>query len=164
MHISHVTLSTGHLARTSREDVADEVLAVVAPWLKMAVANGERHPLPVTPLSHYAALCTISEGALLCTIFAPVGAHAFGKPSNGVMEPLATMGVAQCSRHGETLWQSMIAQFGVKHGTELPSTPFCAVALHSGVARHLDALEWLGDLERCIAWAWITRNAQLVGL
>ena len=66
MYLNHLTLTTGHLARTSRGDVPAEVTVLLAPWL--------------------------------------------------------------------------------------------AVITHPTLAAHLGATEWLGDFERCVAWAWITRH------
>jgi len=42
-----------------------------------------------------------------------------------------------------------------------PPVPWCAVSVHTPVGAFPEALDWLGDFERCIAWAWITRNPAL---
>ena len=39
MYINHLTLNTGHLARTSRGDVPAEVTAVLAHWLHGLLAQ-----------------------------------------------------------------------------------------------------------------------------
>jgi hypothetical protein len=162
MYINHITLSTGHLARTSRADVADETLAVLAPWLNAGLREPTNMPLPVPSLSHYSAKITLGGGALLVTIMAPGGPHTAGRQYHGKVVPLATVGVAQRSRQTIDLWAMMVAQYGAVPGLQQPGTPWCAVALHAGLAAYPNAVHWLGDLERCLAWAWITRNAQLV--
>jgi hypothetical protein len=59
------------------------------------------------------------------------------------------------------LWQMMVETFGAHPSAQMPSTPWCAMALHAPLMAHPDVLEWLSDLERCIAWAWMTRNPVL---
>lgn len=145
MYIHHLTLATGHTTRIERGDVAGETLARVGPWLVALVESGEPAPLPVSDLAHYTAHASVQDGALLVTISGSA--------------PLVTMGVAKRSRHGAALWPLMVGLPGTKAGLERPGEPWCAVAIHPGVITHPDALAWLGDLERCIAWAWVTRPA-----
>lgn len=109
-------------------------------------------------LAHYSADVLVEAGALVATIYAPQGLHPPGRIATGPDDPLATLGVAQRSRHGERLWAMMIDNFGAAPGLTRPAEPWCAVALHPALAMHIDAAHWLGDLERCIAWAWITRD------
>lgn len=156
MYINHITMSTGHIARTSRADVADDTLALLVPWLQSVVASGKIVPLPVEPLSHFGAMATVQDGALLCTIFSPAGPHKAGQPYTGESWPLVTLGVAQRSRHSNKLWPLMAAKFGAR--VIAPAPPWCAVAVLAPLAAYQSASEWLGDFERCIAWAWITRN------
>lgn len=161
MYINHITLTTGHIARTSRADVADATLAVLVPWLLDVVAKPGHHPLPVPALSHYSMQAIYYGAGFLATIYGPRGPHTPGKPHAGDTIPLVTLGIAQRSRHGADLWALMVDDFPVAEGAQRPSEPWCAVALHDGLAAHREAAMWLGDLERCIAWAWITRNPQL---
>src|SRR5574337_28175 len=42
-----------------------------------------------------------------------------------------------------------------------PAAPWLAVAVHESAAAHPEALVWLGDLGRCMAWAWITLEPDL---
>lgn len=160
-YIRHITLTTGHCNRSSRAEVDDATLAVLAPWLVKAVASGAPQPLPVDDLSHYSAVAFTDGGGLVVTIYAPSGPHVPGQSSRPGGTPLVTIGVAQRSRHGGNLWAMMVASFGAAAGLAKPQEPWCAVALHPAVALHEDAARWLGDLERCIAWAWITRRPLL---
>lgn len=159
MYINHITLTTGHMARTSRADVADEVLAVVAPWLKEIINTNRSHSLPVPDLSHFSAIAFVQDGGLIVTVYGPSGPHQPGNPANADI-PLVTFGVAQRSRHAG-LWHLLLASF--KHADKInqPSTPWCAVAIHPSAPAHKDSLSWLSDFEHCCAWAWITRNASL---
>jgi len=161
MHINHITLSTGHIARTSRADVAPAVTKLLAEWLPSTINTGKAHAFPAPDLSHFCAQCFVQDGALVVTVSAPVGPHQQGKPHAGQTMPLVTFGVAQRSRQGAPLWDMLGRAFGCKAGLKQPDTPYCAVAVHPSIAIYAGPVEWLGDLEQCIAWAWITRNPDL---
>jgi hypothetical protein len=160
-YINHITLTTGHCNRSGRDQVMDETLAILRPWIAASLAAEVPVPLPVTPLAHFSGRCIIDDGALVCTIYAPGGPHVAGQPTGAEGFPLVTLGVAQRSRHGGDLWALMLANFGAYPAAKRPAEPWCAVALHSSLAAYPEATRWLGDLERCIAWAWITRRPTL---
>lgn len=160
MYINHTTLTTGHNARTSRADVADDVLAIVAPWLQSIVGAGQKSPMPVQALSHFSAIAYVQDGGLIVTVYGPDGPHERGQPANADI-PLVTFGVAQRSRHSEPLWAMLLANFDHPEGIKQPGTPWCAVVMHLSIMAYADAIDWLADFERCVAWAWITRNAQM---
>ena len=159
-YINHLTLPTGHKARTSRADVADDVLAIVAPWLQSIVGTGQKLPLPVQTLSHFAAVAYVQDGGLVVTVYGPSGPQLHGQPASADI-PLVTFGVAQRSRHSEPLWAMLLANFEHPAGIKQPGTPWCAVVMHPSIMAHADAIGWLADFERCVALAWITRNTQL---
>lgn len=159
-YINHITLSTGHCRRSPRSEVHDETLDILVPWLNQARSSGDIVPLPVAPLSHFGAR-VIKDIGLVVTIYGPRGPHTPGQPHSGEWLPLATLGIAQRSRESADLWASLQANFGGKPGVTAPATPWVAVAIHDTIGGYLDALQWLGDLERCIAWAWVTRNPAL---
>jgi hypothetical protein len=156
MHINHITLSTGHCCRSIRPEVDDDTIALLHPWLIAAIASVEIMPLPVPELSHYGAR-VIKQVGLVVTIYAPRGPHTKGQPHPGEHVPIVTLGIAQRSREAKELWDSFAAHFGPTRAA-MPTTPYCMVALHQNIMAFPDAIAWLGDLERCIAWAWITRN------
>lgn len=160
MYINHITTTTGHNARTSRADVADEVLAVVAPWLLSIVNTGQKSPLPVPKLSHFGAIAYVQDGGLIVTVYGPSGPNRDGQPASADI-PLVTFGVAQRSRHSEPLWAMLLANFEHAPGLGQPATPWCAVVIHPSIMAHANTIGWLADFERCVAWAWITRNTYL---
>lgn len=155
MHIQHLTLATGHVTGIERGDVAGEALARMGPWLAAAVESGESMPLPVSALGAYSGLALVLDGALIVTISGP--------PIDGRTPPLVTLGVAKRSRHGAALWPLMTGGTTppARPGIQRPAEPWCAVAIWPTAALYPEALEWLGDLERCIAWAWVTRAEEL---
>lgn len=142
-HIRHLTLDTGHQRDSHRHEVADHVVELLRPLLDRAVA-GERVPVPgdVQP-----AGCTLTaargrDRALLVTVSGPPPDHA----------PLVTLGVAPSSLASAELWREWI---GTERDDRTPAPPWCVVRLYPGLALHPEAAHWLGDLERCVAWAWI---------
>jgi hypothetical protein len=95
--------------------------------------------------------------------YGPLGPHVPGKKHStdeAKFLPLVTLGVAQRSRESADLWGHLVSMLGCKPGLQQPSLPWCAVALHAPMVAFPDAVSWLGDLERCIAWAWVTRNRE----
>lgn len=40
---------------------------------------------------------------------------------------------------------------------QVPPEPWVAVRIEVGAAVMPEAMAWTGDLERCLAWAWIER-------
>lgn len=160
MKINHITITTGNNEATSRADVRDDTLAVLAPWIFEIVDTNQTHPLPVPPLAHYGAKALAQDGGLLVTVFGPSGPYEPGKPGRSDV-PLVTFGVMQHDSQGTALWNAMIRQFGSAPGITQPTAPWCAVIVHPSSMMHFSAFEWLGDFERCCAWAWITRNPRL---
>lgn len=154
-YLNHITLNTGHIARTNRADVATAITPLLAEWLLDTINTGKAHALPVAELSHISAQVFMQHGALVVTVSAPVGPHQQGKPFSGKTMPMVTFGVATRSRHGESLWSMLVNAFGCVNGLQPPTTPYCAVAIHPGIAAYTGPIEWLGDFERCVAWAWI---------
>lgn len=159
-YINHITLASGRCRRSPRAEVHDATLAIIAPWLNKARATGSIEPLPVAQLAHYGAR-VIKDIGLVVTIYGPRGPHTPGRPHSGEWLPLVTLGIAQRSRESADLWAALRANFGGYPGLGPPPTPWVAVATHPTLVAHSEAAQWLGDLERCIAWAWITRNPAL---
>lgn len=161
MYLNHITLSTGHNARTSRADVSPTVTQLLANWLPGIINSERAHALLIPELSHFSVQAFVQEGGLVVTVSAPVGPHQQGQPFAGKTMPLVTFGVAQRSRQGALLWDMLTSAFGSVAGLQQPGTPWCAVAVHPSIAAYDGPVDWLGDFERCVAWAWLTRNPDL---
>lgn len=151
MYINHITITSGQISTTSRSDVSDEILAILSPWLKSIVNTDHKYPLPVAELKEYCAIAHVIEGGLLMTIYEP--------PNHKI--PIVTIAIAQRSRHSDSLWSMMLASYEHAPDLKQPSTPWSAVALHPIVVSHPEYLKWIEDFERCVAWAWVTRNPDL---
>ena len=151
MHIHHLTITTGHSRRSNRHEIAPQVLADLRGMLASALPPGAqsgRIDLPtVDPPGHWLQLRRHGR-CLLCALMRDA-------------VPLVTFGVATHSRCGAVLWRRLV------DGAELtpdarhpdpgraPQEPWCAARLEPGIGHMPGAAHWLGDLERCIAWAWI---------
>ena len=73
MYLNHITLSTGHLARTSRADVTDETIKALKPWLQAALDYVDPYPLP-GPLGArdgFVMSASTQDGALICHVGRP---------------------------------------------------------------------------------------------
>jgi hypothetical protein len=151
-YLNHITLSTGHTRRSPRAEVANDTIKILQLWLKAAIAHGDDdYPLP-GPLGDrdgFVAGARVQDGALICSI----GQMRSGQVRSG---PMVTFGVAARSRQSGELWALMCAQYGSAAALIAPSTPWCAVALHPEFMRQAGGMsEWVGDFERCAAWAWV---------
>lgn len=145
--IRHVTLTTGHVRDSLPDEVGPEARRAVGALLSSALAAADRTvPLPVPPGYSISAA---SGGRCLTVIV-----WADGPPS----VPVCTIGVAGHSRCGAALWRE-VHRWGVlpvvTDPARPPAEPWVAAALDEGIADHPDAAGWLGDLERCIGWAWL---------
>lgn len=143
-YIRHLTIDTGDQRDSYRDEVADSVVEMLRPLIDRAVA-GERVQVPgdVDPD------CTMTaargrDRALVVTVWGP--------PQMGLDVPMVTIGVAPSSLASAAIW---LAWFGISPPTPAPPSPWCAARLLPGLTIYPQAAGWLGDLERCIAWAWI---------
>ena len=157
MNINHLTLSTGHLSHIKQGDVDDDIVAILSPWLEALIYSGPNGSAPVPGLEDYTAWASMNEGSLVVTIFGPM---LPGSTEDDLI-PLVTMGVAERTHDGDTLWPLLVAEASVgrpiKSGLQRPAEPWCAVNLHPTMECFPEAMMWLGDFEKCIAWTWLQR-------
>jgi hypothetical protein len=153
-YITHVTLGTGHSRRSLRDEVRGDVMDVVAPWLSDALVGEAAVPLPVEVLSEFTAQPLTTSGGLVVTVSGPDILSLVPDPG-GI--PLVTFGVARRSRGAGQLWDQLAKASGAT--TAPPPVPWCAVIIYPTLKAFPDAANWLGDFERCVAWAWIERAA-----
>lgn len=76
--------------------------------------------------------------------------------------PIVTIGIATHSRCGAETWRALhksaTATVVATSIDRCPPEPWCAARLEIGAAYHAAAMEWLGDFERCMAWAFVRRQ------
>lgn len=156
-YIDHITLTTGHCRLSPRFEVSDATLAIVAPLINKAIATGKHITLP-DGLSEFSINATTEGDSLLVTVWAKHGIFS-SVLGCSTPEPLVTFGVAYDDEDGIRLWNHMVTTFGTHSSVQHPKRPWCAASLHPSLVFYIDDSSWIGDFERCVAWAWITQNS-----
>lgn len=133
-YLYHLTLSTGHMRKSYRNEVDDAALAVALATIDVAL-TGDRAEIGI---DGYEASASSQGQALIITAWRCAGDY-----------PLVTVGVARDSRSGAGLWRALQAE------GRPPPAPWVAARIEQTASRDPEALTWLGDWERCIGWAWI---------
>lgn len=143
-YIQHITIQTGHVRRSWRHEIDPAILEQVGAILADAL-RGDRQ-IPGDPPG--CILRAMRSGrCLLASVRSP--------EESGARIPLVTFGVAAHSRCGASLWR-LLTEVPVRVSSDpCPEEPWCAVRLEAGLAVYPAAAHWLGDMERCIAWAWM---------
>ena len=147
-YIRHLTIDTGHQRDSYRAEVADEVVAMLRPLIVQA-------KLCLAPIPGSSPECTMlawtdRARGLLCAVYGPPTI-----PTDGQSCLLTRFWVAPTSLAAVRAWEGVVKSGFAAADQQPPPAPWCAVALGSGLGLHPQAAHWLGDFERCIAWAWI---------
>lgn len=148
--IRHITLTTGDSRDSYRSEIGPDIIARFEP-IMLHLEHGRNGTTPVPGIDGYSIGGRTSGGCLVATVWAN------GPPA----EIVCTIGIALHSRCGATLWKALHrwGEAPVRTDpTQCPPEPWCAAALYTGIVRHVDAADWLGDFERCLAWAWYARR------
>ena len=135
--LCHYTIGTGHARQSPRSEVGDEVLEELAPLLR----PGE-HQLSA-PFDAYRVRVTVDGSTLAATVVTATGA------------PLATTIVCV----DQVGLDAALHATGTIHAVDL-TLPCALVEIHPTLALDTEASSWLGDFERCLAWAWIERRGR----
>lgn len=152
-YIHHVILTTGHVRRSPRSEVRNDVLMLRQELLRRALDSPSGTHVPIDTLP-----CTLtantSGSALLATIWgAPIEQHGAAP----YRVPLVTMGVATRGRHSRKLWQ-ILHEGRAEVATDSsrpPPVPWCAAVREPSTPLAAELLPVIPDLERDFAWAWI---------
>lgn len=129
--MQHLTLDTGHTRVSFRDEIAPGVLQLLKPLTVTGL-----HKMPDPP-----------GGTLQVTVD---GTAALATVMRGDA-PLATLAVAADEAGAAKLWKLA----GREDVAQPSAVPWLAVRLEAGMLLHPDDAEWLGDFERCWAWAWL---------
>lgn len=158
-YLDHITLTTGHSRKSARAEVPLQALHAASSVIHQAQATDAVIPLP-SGLSDYGIRASAKGNALRVTVF------ALNTASTDLLKqvdaiPLVTFGVGHDNRDGIALWNDLIAEYGAHPSVRYPYHMWCAAVLHLGVITDPEAAMWIGDFERCAAWAWIAKNPHL---
>ena len=128
--LAHYTLDTGHLRASPRSEVGPGITELLAPLRTPGL-----HDVPGF------AACRVRTAIIDTTLRADIG---------GAGGELATIWVCTGAAGLER------ATYDAGHPAVLDlALPACLVRLRAGIAADPSAAHWLGDFERCLAWAWI---------
>ena len=148
-YLHHITLTTGHRRRSYLSEVNEQAITVAGDLLRRSLDSSLRVAMPETVQPRCSISATPHGACLMITVWGPDG------------EPLVTFGVAPRSRCGASLWRALHdmpdGMTTLKTSPDdPPGDPWCGVVIHPMLALYgHTAAQWLGDFERCAAWAWL---------
>ena len=149
--VQHLTITTGHLRASARDEVSDDVVILVGEMLERALL-GERPYVPLVPDGPYVVTATADDDVVFATVWGPP--HDDG---DELEPPIVTIGIAAIEQKAAVAWSLLVKDADPRPAIlEQPLAPWCAARLEVGSALHPEAMSWLGDFERCLAWAWLT--------
>ena len=156
LYIRHVTLSTGDVRDSYASEIGDAALSVCRALIERALRGQIVESVPLPGVPGYSLHVRATARCLTARVYAD------GAPSILVV----TIGIATHSRCGSRLWRALHTCGAdpvpvVTDPERCPPEPWVAAALDVGIAQYPDAVQCLGDFERCLAWAWIGRVAAL---
>ena len=144
----HITLTTGHNRECFSSEVSKDALGVCYDLIMKSSLYQSLIPIPGFP--QYSTRMQISATNLTAEVF---------KSVSGMQVRVLTMGVALAPESGEKLWKDLHNRASdflpMATSAELPpNRPWIAARLEEGQVVAFDSMFWLGDFERCLAWAF----------
>lgn len=150
--MNHYTLNTGDNRVSPRDEVGPEILTQLRPLL----LDGT-HEVPRFP--GWSIQSVNGRAGWMGTVY-----FQFNRATRLIAAPVVSFGLADTEAAAAEIWPLLErtylqttdkdpfarADFAAPRQPELP---WCAVVLHYPIPA-----DWLGDFERCLAWAWFTRN------
>ena len=141
--IHHVTLNSGHARPSPRAEVADHVVSALQPL----VAAEAETTLPILDTS-YNLHIKRNDGAYLAVV------------EDDEATSLITVAISRRNRNGAALWRSLHVWPGelATRADLPPDAPWLAARIEPDGFADSELLTWVGDFERCLAWAWLERR------
>lgn len=134
----HLTLNTGHVRESPRSEVGDDIIDKLRPLVQ--TTGG---PLP-HPRGYSVQITRAGRDAM----------YTISRVMDDEAAPLVTCGLAVDDP--AAVWHALVQCTGGAIQAEMPPvTPWLGVVIHPVALLAPAALNWLGDAERCIAWALI---------
>lgn len=147
--IRHITLQTGHSRDCYASEISADALKFCHDLIHQCLAtDGEK--VAIRNFDGYYLTCGNVGGRTL-----------LGSVWHGVNDstPLVNFAVATKSRNSAIAWRKLHNYSTINPQTNInaiPPVPWLAASLEPGAVMYPDAMHWLGDFERCLAWAWVT--------
>jgi hypothetical protein len=160
-YIWHISLNTGDTRQSWRHEIDQTLMPRIAQLLDAALDDDARDPTPAEMDEH-------PLGTPIPRIALPIPGYYLSATGDGRCllasvsasdeTLLVTFGVAAHARCGAGLWRVLTEMPKlINPAPTRPQAPWCAARLQPGLVIYPSAAYWLGDLERCIAWAWLDR-------
>lgn len=140
--INHYTVNTNHLRESPRSEVTKEALEFCTEILN-TMLTGKSADI----VDSYKIHGTIEKNYCLAVIF---------KATDKNKTPLIKIGITNNENEAKTVWLA-IANNDDLPITNLPSTPFVIARITDHGISDFELLQWVGDFERVLAWAWIEK-------
>lgn len=150
-YIRHITLTTGHARDSLPGEVSEDAIQALQPLIERVAAGDVAEPVSLSAFAEVGPYSVTGRASRKCLV---LSVYHDGPPSALV----CSIGVAAHSRCGASLWRNLHRWGRLPVATDpedCPPEPWVAAALDEGALEHTDAMHWLGDFERCIAWAWL---------
>lgn len=138
-YIYHTTIDNGRTRRSPRSEVAQEVIDTIVPWVKNML---DGHPQGIID-DKYSCRAEMRNSKMCEFVISRLTAD---------MQATDVIRFVVCrhSRHKQNAW-ALVSGVG-----EPPEVPFCAVKFEGlSLIDDLEHIGEFGDVERCIAWAWL---------
>jgi len=149
--LAHVTLATGHVYDSPRDAVEPGVVEALRPVLVAALTGG---PAPIPGFPGYTLSGGVIGDACMVTVSAQGSEGAQHDPN-----PIVSIAIAASADHASRLWRDLCElSTGVNSTIDPaspPPAPWCGATLYPAALAHYDQLQWIADLERCLAWTWL---------
>lgn len=138
----HLTLNTGHSRVSPRHEVTDQAIAASRAWL----APGD-YRLPIMGYR----------------LVVPACHHGYGATVYRGETPLVTFGAADSAEAAAEIWPPLEGMYlgltdsgpFARADFRAPKMPDSLPWLAAVVTLAGPGEDWIGDMERCIAWAWL---------
>ena len=139
----HVTLTSGDVRWSPRTEVADHVIGEVAAHIAAARRRG---PAPIPGQPGYTARARARDGLLGLTVRAGIA------PIVGILVSPSL----EAAQEADAWAMPPVSDLRPAIPSLPTAAPVCLVWLLPEVVwLDREALAWLGDYERCAAWAWL---------
>jgi len=151
--LEHITLNTGHMRVSPREEVSQEVIDICRDLIVRSTSPNAHIPIPACEPYF---VKSVVDGSNMCATVSKLVA--------GTQIPVVAIGVALEAGYGVKLWEEMHSSANMPLITEAdsaPKRPWVAARLEfEGIFLAFDAMHWLGDFERCLAFAFADYASQ----
>lgn len=152
--LEHITLNTGRSRISYRSEVEDKVIDIM---ISMIDKLQDEDMIQIPDIEEVFTFSIRNQAnTLVATVWFP--------KKSGDPRPISSFGVADgCTEPGIKLWKNlheMAVPNPIKMTRACPDGPWCAARLDIGTNMCPAAMEWMGNFERCLAWAWIEKSRQ----